>query len=765
MECLQYLEAQLTKPPETWQLDLPVELPHTLEFARSLWNIGIKFSQALTENTSPAFLLIVAEFRRRACELLQIHYEAVEGAKFWGRVGKSYLDAGALEQAQECLRAAEDLMQGVKLDKESQELLFNLKIWTVEICVKSRAAGLYEVLKDCTELVQTLPFERFRLARLILVDIADFKYKTGEFSAAAKFLELCLVVADQPPKHHESLVDLQFKAKQMLTACWLELGSVQKAKALLDELGSDVTSLTLALKLAVFQSDYYRTQEAIEKLVAQDANVTELLFAVDLLLGANKLVEACKALMTVAQKFDVEEVLFKWFQILFSLNVINGTVDDSLPYLDIFHVLTRLKRCQVTRLLELKKLLWEYAVELHYTADYKSSNLVLETHYASLADALERTQAAVLAAQNYLAMNESVRALQCLDAVPASSMSNMLKCQVLLDQGNLSSKAFVDLMMEIRERDHLLALSNELVKRQRTDLSAILSKQIVKHCSGLENLGELLCIVAQSETEPRTLAEIGRRAVREVADCKILHWLHKWIWNSAIKTALPSHAAALMFISAELAGKSGTETEALQAYEASASYYFESPSPPDDPDLSVLLNKLEELGSKSLSCFKFQSLLDSAPQTLPDYIETSDFSAEVYLELAALAHKAGQKELTSMCLKRAVQQKVGIPTSTLSLAYRELVTLAYSSEEAYFYAEAALKLSEQKADWPKDEMSWLLATSWNFGVKYYKQFSLNTAERWLSLALRAAERTSDVSCEHMRQVYSEVLKMRYRDSK
>lgn len=764
MECFQYLENQLTRPPDTWSLELPTDLPHTLEFARGLWNFGIKFSQAVRDSTSSVTLLKVADLRRRACELLQIHSEAGEGAKFWGRAGKSYLDSGATDQALDCLKAAEDLMQGLMgIDKDSQELQFNLKIWTAEVYLKQRNPGLFEVLKDCSELVQALPFEKFRLARMILVDIADFKYKTGEFSAAAKFLELCLIVAENPPKHHESLIDLQLKAKQMLAACWLELGNAQKAKLLHDDLVQDVTSITLGLKIAVLQNDYYKTQEAVEKLVAEGASIAELMTAIDILLGANKLVEACKALMTVASRLDVEEVLFRWFQILFSLNVINGSMDDSLPYLDIFHVLNRIKKCVATRLPELKKLLWEYAVELHFTTEYSSSNLVLESHYFAYADSLERIQAAVLIAQNHLALGDSTKALGALNTVPASSISNMLKCQVLLDQGNLTTDRFSELLLEIKERDHLLSLSNEFVKRQRSELSAILSKQIVKHCNGLDNLGELLCIVAQAESEPETLTEIGFRALREVTDVKVLNWLHRWIWNCGIKAPSSVYASYLMYVSAELALKAENEDEAVQAYEAAASYFFEDPSAAHKVSMPSILAKLEELGSSEIDCFKFQQGLASAPHTLPDFIETTEYSADTYLELASLAHKAQHKDLTSMCLKRAVQLKASMPIATLSLAYRELVSLAHSSEEAYFYAEAALKLSEQKPDWPKVELSWLLATSWNFGIKYYKQFSLNTAERWLSLALRAAERTSDVSCDQMRQVYSDVLKMRYRD--
>jgi len=64
-------------------------------------------------------------------------------------------------------------------------------------------------------------------------------------------------------------------------------------------------------------------------------------------------------------------------------------------------------------------------------------------------------------------------------------------------------------------------------------------------------------------------------------------------------------------------------------------------------------------------------------------------------------------------------------------------------------------------EWPKDELEWILATSWNHGLKSYRIGALERADRWMSLALKVVQFTGDEYLAHMKDIYQDVMKQRY----
>eukprot|EP00919_Chromeraceae_sp_WS-2016_P019741 GHVR01046937.1.p4 GENE.GHVR01046937.1~~GHVR01046937.1.p4 ORF type:complete len:135 (+),score=7.05 GHVR01046937.1:3692-4096(+) len=84
-----------------------------------------------------------------------------------------------------------------------------------------------------------------------------------------------------------------------------------------------------------------------------------------------------------------------------------------------------------------------------------------------------------------------------------------------------------------------------------------------------------------------------------------------------------------------------------------------------------------------------------------------------------------------------------------AMVVRELIELSSNKDESAKYFDEAYNLIKEQAQqpsnagsvqcspqWPVDEISWLLSTAWNTGVRFYKMHNFEASEKWLSRGLK-----------------------------
>ncbi|CAG9318222.1 unnamed protein product [Blepharisma stoltei] len=749
MECLRYLESCMSSQNEATKMEIEDNKEiFSREDAVSIWNMCVKINSKAKIQNKKEVLETIANLRKKACEALGSFKDQAEMDKFWLRTAKAYMDCSLWEKAEYCFSK-------VSLSNPDNELSFNYHLWKTQLdflkssIIPSDFSTLYS-------LSETLPHEKFRLARFLYCEICKYLHVSKQYAQLKELLFLCQKICQNSSL--DSLLEISNKSKVLLCQVYIDLMEIDKASSILDSLPCDQNFLFLKLKINLCKDNFSETQDIVFEMIGI-LKEESLLQAVDIMISANKLVDSCKALMTISEAFSTGAVYLKWFQILFSLYVINGTYDESLPYLNINVVISKLMLCENKDVEKIKILLWDYAQELYYRNRSEIALEMIEKHYFSIISKEDEHKSLEFCAMCYLRINDPLNAINILRELEQTPNVIFLifKAKILI--GNTDIEEIKKLL---KNHEKPLEVLKELINSDIPNIESLLEdlSELIIDCldkeADIQGILYLLC--EKSNTEGALLSFLPIALNKLSGDN--LKWFFCKAWNSGISASSAKLSYTLMILSVKIAEKGGflNSNEGVQAILGAAISAIKSESLDQLAYIQGYLNSIQG-HDQEIALLDFEIFLLTNQGNYDEYLLSH--SINFYPYFASIALEKSKKDLAKKCLQLLVQanfdKKVQIS------AIKQLLLLSTTFEETEDYLIKAIEILSQ---WPEiqsnrlelqAESEWLLATSVNSGIKAYSLSQIHISERWLFYALKMAEISHDLLETKIHDLYIEVL--------
>ncbi|OQR84876.1 hypothetical protein ACHHYP_12589 [Achlya hypogyna] len=115
-------------------------------------------------------------------------------------------------------------------------------------------------------------------------------------------------------------------------------------------------------------------------------------------------------------------------------------------------------------------------------------------------------------------------------------------------------------------------------------------------------------------------------------------------------------------------------------------------------------------------------------------------------------------QLYKLSLQMELQNDKVDPTS-VTYPLKKIIALAQSKEEGYEWLHQARQIAASlDISLPDNDVEWLLAKAWNFGVSCYRSQDLKQAEKFMMLSLASLEQSSSMA---LKQAYQDKLQGQY----
>lgn len=260
----------------------------------------VKISEKAKEKGNNQILMTLAELRKKACESLEKFKEKHEMNKFWLRTAKAFIDCSLWTEAEYCFGK-------INLQIADKEVLFNFYFWKMQMDFYRELSVLSDLSTAC-QLLDDLPHEKFRLARFLYCEVSKNLYSSKKYGQLKEILLICQQISQNAIS--ESLEEINHKSKILLCQVYIDLTEIENAEMLLSCLSYDQSGLFLKLRVYLHKDDFNGIQELISEMI-KVLTEDELLQAVDIMVSVNKLVDACKALLYISEKYPSGKVFLK----------------------------------------------------------------------------------------------------------------------------------------------------------------------------------------------------------------------------------------------------------------------------------------------------------------------------------------------------------------------------------------------------------------------------------------------------------------------
>ena len=724
MECL---EALLEKEEQDWDLNLDLGQVSSLEEAKKLWNLCVRLSVKASSKHPQ-----LANFRKLACLAFEQQGLGEKLNSCWLRTAKAFIDTQNYFEAEECFRK-------VTFEAKSKEFQLNYFFWKLQLEFYSG--------QNYTQYLDKLPLgesriEDFRVTRFLYCEVCKVLYESQNYQDLEKVLEV--VIEHSKGSIPASLETVHNSAKTLKCEVLLETSRKEQAQSLLSQLPQTPETLFVELKLCLEAQEHSGIQDLFESML-QVCNQEELLRSVHLLVSRNKLIDSCKALLSISKKHSGEEVYLLWFKLLLTLYINNEIYEKSFEYLNIEEVLLCLSKTQLTQKEEVLSLTWELCNEMYQRGLKEEVPKLIEEVYLPLATAQQETQGILLMAKCFLDSEDSLSALQFLQSLPESHEKQLLELKANLQVGKVDTstlKSFIDNCSP----ESALDLIKDLVSSSFPTFSLFIfevSDSVVSILKKVQNPDYLLVPLCEKCPDCNLLVKFLRAAVD--LDLTEREWYFALSYNKALEVQ--------------------DSCKSFQLFEIALSFAYKGHFYGNKNSLYCLVGLIR----KGLEC---NLELGNYIEKLKDFADHQEWKNEILaLEFEYRVKKQG--DLTSFlqncspenCYflaqvsthnKAAIQcltsylQKAALNNQEKLQTLKQMCRLAQSFEEWEALLNQSLEVSGVQ------NLEWFLATCWNNALKAFELSDLNSSEKWLLYALKFAEKSNDSLLGKVQFVYNEV---------
>lgn len=726
---IEYLSALVSKPTSEWELNLDLSSLQGKTQAVQLWNITVKLSE-ISQNSSE-LLYKLGKIRLHACRILQEFVKKKDMTKYWLCTAKAFLDCGDFKNTEDCLKK-------IDLDIVNTTEKFNFFLWSTQMLFledKEFFSSLKETLMTCKE----LPNEKFRLARFVYVEVCKKLQGKKMYHEMAEVLTACLEISQGGTS--EPLRQIYEQSKLLLCECLIEIGRLEKAIFLLEEIGDCSEKSLLSVKLMIYTNRFDDLQKLIRKMVSE-ACMNTLEIAVDLLVSKNKLVDACKCLQIITEKYKSFDLLLKWFKILFALETAYGT-DSNLDYLDtekVVFLLLSLKH----KNMEYEKLLWDYIIELYSTQKITKSLKFVKKYFLPVSS--EKLSALLFAAQCYLDLSKPHKAKNMLKDLEKNGevLGLLIRADIQLGEFSVITSQVL-LTLPVSETIKVLQVVKEVNFVLFENCICGLSEKLMNLMEKTPEKMEFLKWLCEHDPDLLRKTKYFELIFTEVTEN--LDYFSRRAWNIAVAIEDRLVRLDLMVTSVKLLEKAqltSTNTGLYILLTTCSEVILTKSQKFYDLILNIIHNLPDQLISEEFKLLEFEfSLLLNIPINLPTV------EPQCFHKLAMIAKEHGHYDCTKHYLEKSLQFEFTCE------ALRELIKTSSSFEESEKYLQTALENYSELTN--SEEIDWIVAYAWNNGTQIYNTSNDIAAKKWMGFAVEISEKCKHVLSPKILNFYNEIL--------